>query len=90
MAVYPLSGLGPGPGRPRGGRQEHGLPDPRLPGYQDQPTLAPPCFIGVLGQRLQKRRPLQQLHHRDPIPLPGLWPSPAGASIREIPRAAVT
>jgi hypothetical protein len=49
--------------------QEHGLPHPRLPGHQDQPTVALSCFAGIFGQRLQKRRPLQQLHRPNPSSL---------------------
>jgi hypothetical protein len=41
---------------------KRGLPDSRLAGHQDQPAVAQPRRAGILGQRVQKRRSLQQLH----------------------------
>ena len=42
--------------------EERRLPDPGLPRHQDVPAVALPGFAGVLGQRLQKQCPFQQLH----------------------------
>jgi hypothetical protein len=53
-----------------------GLPDPGLARHQDQPAVALPGLGGVLGQRLQKRLPLQQPHgpHSPLGSLCGYWP----------------
>ena len=52
--------------------EEHGLAHPGFPGHQDQPAAAPLCLARVLGQRLQKRCPLEQFHDWAPL-LPRHW-----------------
>ena len=71
--------------------EQHGLAHAGLTGHQDQPAVPLPGFGRVLGQRRQKRRPLQQFHGRTaPFTpsLPGFCASPAERSNPARPRRA--
>jgi len=51
--------------------QQRGLANPGLPRHQNQPAITTARLSRILGQRIQERRPLQQIHRQPPTSAEG-------------------